>query len=188
MLTSYNHTAPRTPFGTAANPARICSKCKDRKHTKCSGFRRVGHGQQLVCYCRICAAARKGFIEMDTPDMKTQVRAIGDVLSRYRFRFKNEDELQQGMAQAFSAARIEARREVRLDSENRLDFLVGRLAIEVKVAGQFTRAALVRQLERYALSDEVESILVVTNKIIEAIPAQMNGKTVQTIILIRSML
>lgn len=61
---------------------------------------------------------------------------------------------------ALSAAGIDARHEVRLCPGCRIDFLCGRVGIEVK-KGKPVRRALLVQIERYAACPEVEGIVIV---------------------------
>src|ERR1017187_10165398 len=54
-----------------------------------------------------------------------RIRELVAILSKYRFRDKDEDELQQGIAAALTAAGLVFRREGRLTPEDRVDFLIG---------------------------------------------------------------
>lgn len=111
-----------------------------------------------------------------------QLRQLSDHLSAFRFRYANEDELQCGISQALSASSFRAEREVRIDI-GRLDFLVdGGIVIETKIDG--SAAQLMRQVARYAQSDAVTGILVVTDRASHRLPPSFNGKPV----LVRSLL
>ena len=77
-----------------------------------------------------------------------------------RLRFTTEAHLQRGLAQLFAEAGIPARREARLSRRDRPDFLVGTVAIEVKVSG--TPAEVRRQLARYLSYDTVTEVVLVT--------------------------
>lgn len=100
-----------------------------------------------------------------------------------RFRHVHEDELQLGIAEVLAAAGLEAEREVRLSPRDRIDFLVGTVGVEVKVAG--TAAAAKRQLERYAESDRVEELVLVTDRVqAGAQPATINGKPLRVVALL----
>lgn len=76
------------------------------------------------------------------------------------YRFANEDELQQGLAAALEAAGLDVAREVSVDARNRIDLMVGRIGIEVKVKGGV--AEVNRQLCRYA--PHVDHLVLVTIK------------------------
>lgn len=89
-----------------------------------------------------------------------ELHQVMDVLRSTRFLWATEDELQRGVAEAFAAAGLGFVREARLDSHSRPDFLVGRVAVEVKVAG--AQGAVYRQLARYARSDQVDAVVLVT--------------------------
>lgn len=114
------------------------------------------------------------------------------ILSKYRFRYKDEDELQQGIAAALTAAGLVFRREVRLTPEDRVDFLIGDgaggVVIETKVHANSSRAQILRQVERYLLHEKVWGVLVVGTKFIEAFPESGNGKPLRYHCLLRSML
>lgn len=112
-----------------------------------------------------------------------------NILARYRFRFATEGQLQQGISSALTIAKMDHQREVRIDQDSRLDFLCdGGLAIEVKISGNFTRSDLVRQFTRYAESDRVEMLLVVSSKFIADMPTTLNGKPLTVHVLLGSML
>src|SRR5258708_35581089 len=81
---------------------------------------------------------------------------IIDVLATHRFSYATEDDLQRGLAAALAGAGFDVEREVRLDNRSRIDLLVGRVGVEVKVAGAAT--SVLRQLRRYALSDRVDGL------------------------------
>lgn len=144
-------------------------------------------------------------------DGAPQVTA-GDVaaaMRRHRFRFSNEDQLQRGIAAAMTAAfsDSEVRREVTLadvgDLEavyqgdglmlagrqklGRVDLMVDRIAVEVKVAGSADAAR--RQLRRYAESREVDGLVLVTNQVTHGDgDGELNGKPLVVVSLIGTQL
>ena len=68
-------------------------------------------------------------------------------------------------------------REVSLSKCSRIDFMIGEdgLGIEVKVAG--TQTALTHQLHRYALSDRISALILVTSRhFLTDFPGQINSK------------
>lgn len=78
-------------------------------------------------------------------------------------------------------------REVVLTARDRPDFMVGPLAIELKVKG--SPADVARQLMRYAEHPSVGAILLVTTRSSHrAMPAQMCGKPVRVLYLMGSCL
>ena len=110
-----------------------------------------------------------------------QIERIVLVLSRYRFRAQNEADLQDAVASALELARIPFAREVRLDARNRLDFMVERIALELKVDGSLSN--LTRQVHRYLEDDRVEGILIVsTRSNHRRLPLELRGKPVRALI------
>lgn len=83
-----------------------------------------------------------------------------DAIRGHRFRYSDEEELQEGLAAALASVGLEVEREVRFDKGSRIDLLVGRVGIEVKVKGGV--AEVLRQLCRYA--PHVDELVLVTIK------------------------
>jgi hypothetical protein len=108
---------------------------------------------------------------------------VAETLRGYRFRYANEDDLQQAVQDALARSGVAAEREARLDGRSRVDLLAGRVAIEVKVAGSATD--LLRQLTRYARSPLIDGIVVVTNRARHLrIPDEIEGKPVEVVSLL----
>jgi hypothetical protein len=102
---------------------------------------------------------------------------VAEAIERFRFRYSSEDQLQEGLAGALAAAGIVAEREVRLGPRDRIDLLAGRVGIEVKVKGAASDVA--RQLARYASSDRVDELVLVTTRSSHwRVPRTVNGKPV----------
>lgn len=101
---------------------------------------------------------------MTPPTPHTVARAI--TVAKHHFRYPNEDALQQQLYTllrgAFDSA--EVRREVILEGDlGRVDVMVDRVAVEVKVA---SRPREVRaQLERYASSSQIDGLVLVTSRV-----------------------
>lgn len=107
---------------------------------------------------------------------------VAAVIKGQRYRYADETRLQEGIAGALSAAGITAVREVSLAGPDRIDFMVGSLGIEVKIAGQ--PAAVARQLARYAKSDAVEELMLVTTRARHrSVPREIGGKPVHVVLL-----
>ncbi len=107
---------------------------------------------------------------------------VAETLASYRFNFQCEDDLQQEIASALESSGITFQREVLLSENDRVDFLVGKLGIEVKIKGSST--ALARQINRYVQSELVDSILVVTAKAsLRQLPPELNGKLIKVLYL-----
>jgi hypothetical protein len=99
--------------------------------------------------------------------IESRVRGIG-----------TEESVQETIATVLTAARVSFERECRLSKQDRIDFLVGRVGVEVKVGGGLS--AVIRQLHRYAQSDMVDELVLVTSKLTLArVPAELNGKRVR---------
>jgi hypothetical protein len=89
---------------------------------------------------------------------------IADLVRRQTFAFTNEVELHVGLAQLLTDQGLIPRREVQLTDADRVDLMVdldaGPLAIEVKIAG--ANGDVRRQLSRYAASDQVAELMLIT--------------------------
>jgi hypothetical protein len=96
----------------------------------------------------------------------------------HRFRYTNEDELQEGIAAALERVGLDPRREVRLGDRDRIDIVVEDVGIEVKVAGAASSAYT--QLQRYASHDEISHLVLVTTRW-QRLPAEAGGKPLTTI-------
>lgn len=109
------------------------------------------------------------------------------MLAGYRYDLTSEDDLQQGLAEAMLRERVEFQKEVRLSPRDRIDFMVGRVGVEVKVGGSLS--ALIRQLYRYAEHQEVDSLVLVSSRIrLDRLPDTILGKPVHTCPLLGSLL
>lgn len=103
-------------------------------------------------------------------DAGTVAAAIGS----YRFTYRAEDQLQEGLAAAFAAAGLPVQREVWLSPSERIDFLVGRVGVEVKVAG--SPSVVLSQLQRYATHERIGGLVLVTTRARHrALPAVVGG-------------
>ncbi|MDQ7981885.1 hypothetical protein QYH69_32195 [Paraburkholderia sp. SARCC-3016] len=101
------------------------------------------------------------------------MREIKDIIERHRLPLNDEKVTQAAIANALGLAGMKFEREVRLSDEDIVDFMIGRVAVEVKIKG--AKAAIYRQLERYAEHERVASILLVTSRSMH-LPALINGK------------
>lgn len=107
------------------------------------------------------------------------------ILGRTPFPLHSEKDVQQSVEQAFAAAGVECRREVRLNATDVIDFLVDRVGIEVKIKGG--KRAILRQVERYAESDQVDTLVLLT-AVAMGMPASIKGKPVHVVSLGRAWL
>ncbi len=108
------------------------------------------------------------------------VDAVAATLRGYRFSYASEADLQSAIADVLTDAfpHTTVTREVRLPAGlGRVDVLIGRVVVEVKVAG--TGDSLGRQVRRYASSDQVDGVVIVTNRVRHArVPEAVGGKPV----------
>lgn len=98
----------------------------------------------------------------------TSPEELATALVGFRFQFKDERELQFGIAQALESLKIANEPEFRLTAADRVDFLVeGGIGIEVKTMdsrGGAGLSAVTRQLWRYAKSDKINALILVTSR------------------------
>ena len=94
-----------------------------------------------------------------------------------------EYDIHTAVAEALAAAGLEYVHEYKLGPRNRIDFLVGRVGIEVK-KGRPATSGLTRQLQRYLESNVLDGAIVVTQRALP-LPATIHGKPVILITLNR---
>lgn len=113
---------------------------------------------------------------------------LRDLLRGWRFRTYSEAALQAGIAQALDTAGVVYEREVILSPRSRPDFLVGGIAIEVKVDG--SALAAIRQALRYAQHERVTAVLIVTTRARHQaeMPDELLGKPVRVVHLVGGLL
>lgn len=113
------------------------------------------------------------------------VARILEALTTRAFRFVSEDDLQRGLAEAFTADGIAFEREAPLSKRDRIDFMIGGVGIEVKTGGAL--AALTEQLIRYAAADRVRELVLVTSHLrLANLPRTIGGKKLTVITLPRA--
>lgn len=91
------------------------------------------------------------------------VEAVEAVLRAHRFRYVSEEQLQESIAAVLAKTWADVRREVRLDAHNRIDVVVDRIGVEVKVAGSHYDVA--RQCARYLTSDLIDGLVLITSRV-----------------------
>ncbi len=105
------------------------------------------------------------------------VEGVVAVIAAHRFGHATEDELQEGLAAALAAAGYGVAREVRLSARDRIDLLVDRVGIEVKVGG--SAAGVARQLERYSGSERLDALVLASSRRHHlAMPSTLSGKPI----------
>jgi hypothetical protein len=103
-------------------------------------------------------------------DAQTVAEAIG----RFRISYANERDLQQALVLVFAEAGIPAEAEVVLGPGCRIDFLVDRTGVEVKVDG--SPAEVRRQVDRYLEFDTLDELLLVTTRARHRVLAGQHGE------------
>jgi hypothetical protein len=107
---------------------------------------------------------------------------VCNILKGYRFNYANEQDLQEGIKRAFTAEGLEFGEEVSLSKRDRIDFMVDRVGVEVKVGHPLS--AVMRQIHRYSQDEQIDELLVVTNRCRHSIiPEIVNGKPVVVLFL-----
>lgn len=105
---------------------------------------------------------------------------VAGIVAAGRYGYRDEHDLQAGLAEALTAAGRPVEREVRLGPRDRLDLLTGRTGIEVKVAGTADR--VLAQLTRYAASDLVDDLILVTTRVRHrTLPDTVGGKPLRVV-------
>lgn len=95
------------------------------------------------------------------------------VISSSRFSVDNEKNTQAEIERKIIESGIPYKREHHLDAINIPDFFIDGIAVEVKIKG--TAKTIYRQCERYCKFDEVEKLVLVTNRSM-GFPKEINGK------------
>jgi hypothetical protein len=82
-----------------------------------------------------------------------------------KYHYHNEKELQLGVRQVLDTLKLDYKSEAKIGPRDRIDFLVGDIGIECKSddsSGGTSLAAVTRQLHRYAQSDKVKEVILLT--------------------------
>jgi len=112
---------------------------------------------------------------MDVAPIQEELFRLERLLRRCRFRFSNEAALQAQITEALTRLGEPHKREHQLGTVGRIDFLVGRVGVEVKVRGATSEIGW--QLLRYAEHQDIDGILLVTAKARHTeLPPRMNDK------------
>lgn len=97
-----------------------------------------------------------------------------EALRKKRFILSDEKDLQNQIAEALNAVAIDHQREVIIGARERVDFMVfDGIAVEVKIKGG--KVAIFRQLKRYAESELVKEIILLSS-VSMGLPSMINGK------------
>jgi hypothetical protein len=110
--------------------------------------------------------------------LSAQVSRIAVAITVNRYRYNQETRLHDAIEQVLAGAGIAAVREAVLTSAERIDFLAGRVGIEVKIAGR--APDVLRQLRRYAASPDIDALVLVTTRARHrGMPREISGKPVR---------
>lgn len=97
---------------------------------------------------------------------------LSEIIKSYEYAFINEAELQDQIETVLVENKVLFKREYVLDKESRIDFYLpdSKTGVEVKVKGG---ASIVSgQLSRYANSDQIENLILITTRMAHVI---LNG-------------
>ena len=116
--------------------------------------------------------------------IEREMRRVADALASVRMPAQPEEyDIHAAVADALSEAGLAFVHEYRLEPRNRIDFLVGRVGIEVK-KGRPATSDLTKQLRRYLAADALDGLIVVTQRV-TAVPEEICGKPVMLVSLNR---
>lgn len=119
-----------------------------------------------------------------TDSLSPIIDRVAAALSAVRMPAQPEEyDIHGAVAEALAAAGLEYEHEYRLGPRRRIDFRVGRIGIEVK-KGRPASSALAAQLRKYLESDELDAVIVVTQRVTR-VPDAIDGKPVRLLSLNR---
>ena len=104
---------------------------------------------------------------------------LSRLISSARLDLSTERTVQRGLAKLFEEEQVPYEAEVILAPSDRIDFLIGRVGVEVKIG--HPRRAILRQLERYAQSDRVDALLLVSSAPFPSAGFELKGKPVHIV-------
>lgn len=111
---------------------------------------------------------------------------LTQVISGPRFHWRGEKDLQDGIEFVLRGESIGYEREHKLGSLGVIDFLVGRVGVEVKIKGQ--ASSVIAQLKRYASHPEVDELLLVTGRMqLTRMPDHIDGVPLHVVALTGSL-
>lgn len=107
-------------------------------------------------------------------DPRIMARRIVAICDRSQINVSTEGAAHIALSKALRAQGMEVEDEVLLNPKDRIDLLVGSVGVEVKIKGQ--RRDIFRQLERYAASDRIAVLVLVTSTPWPATIREIGGK------------
>lgn len=97
-----------------------------------------------------------------TENLTEAVFELQRLLGNASYRFGIERDLQDDLEEVLQHYRLEFSREHHLDPRSVIDFRIGRIGVECKVAG--SPQEVLRQCRRYLKFDELDGLLLVTSR------------------------
>ena len=123
-------------------------------------------------------------IQTSSRAIERDIARIVSALSAVRMPAQPEEyDIHAAVAAALKDAGLACEHEYRLGPRRRIDFRVGRIGIEVK-KGRPAPSELLAQLRRYMESDDLDAVIVVTQRAV-ALPGTIGGKPVKQVSLNR---
>lgn len=104
------------------------------------------------------------------------INKILHILSSARLDLSDEKRTQNDVAEILTRHGIAFAREYRLSQADIPDFMIGAIAVEIKIKGA-RKKDIFKQISRYAAHDSVDVIILATN-VTMGLPAQINGKPI----------
>lgn len=101
-------------------------------------------------------------------------------LTRWQYDLSTEAALQGDAAKALTLGMIAFKREVSLSEHDRIDFYLPDAKIGIEVKLKCAARQIFRQIERYADSDRIEAIILLSNTAL-GLPGQIKGKPVHIV-------
>lgn len=103
-------------------------------------------------------------------------RALVRFLEGRRFPLSDEKRLQEEIETQLLAGAFAFEREVKLGDGDIIDFVVGRIGLEVKIKG--AKREIYRQCERYCAHDQITGLVLASN-VAMGLPVEIAGKPVR---------
>ena len=118
--------------------------------------------------------------------MEVNATKLAAIFQQFKVHTDSEASLQASLMRVLQESGVGFEREVRISDKDRIDFVVGKVGIEAKI--KFSASDVTRQLHRYAQSDAIEELLLVTTRSKHLkVPAQMSGKPVSVCYVMRGL-
>lgn len=115
----------------------------------------------------------------DEKKTTADIRSIVDLFRSAKIDLSTEKRAQADMERVLQAAGVSFEREVRLTSLDIVDFMIGGVAIELKLRGA-RKKSIYRQLSRYCTHQRVEALVLASN-LSMGMPSQILGKDVYVV-------